>query len=205
MLIVISSELTLFRNGGNKDSWVKPLECRLEPLKVWVPPVYSFSKEGRLDKVADIRLFKESSLFFFKLSHYNVDIFSIEKGAGNKSVALDHTVEGITCAISIWARIVFLIFAFVGRLFCIEILIDHCSPSLDLNILSFTFLLFFATHLLEFYDDLFELIEGPIVKVVASLFGLENVLLKLLGIVVFLNDLLEEELLFIFLVVHWYD
>jgi len=95
-----------------------------------------------------------------------------------------------------------LIFAFVDRLLCLKVLIYDCSSSFDLDILSLTLLFFLAAHLLKLVDNFLELFERPIVEIITSFFCLEDVLLELLGIVVFLNDLLKEELLFVFLVIH---
>ena len=50
-----------------------------------------------------------------------------------------------------------------------------------------------------------ELVEVPVVQIISSGFGLENVLLKLLRIVVFLDDFLKKILLLVLLcVVHKY-
>lgn len=201
MFIIISSELTFFGNWRNRNPRMKPLKSSLKPLKIWISPINCFVKERCLNIVADIRLFKESSFFLFKFCYYDIHIFCIEKRTRSKSVTLDNTVERIISDWSIRPRVWLLIFTFVGRLFCIKVLVNYCLSSLDLNTLSFILWLLFVTHLLKFLYCLFELLERPVIKVIASFFCLEDVLLKLLRIIVFLNDLLEEVLLFIFLAI----
>jgi hypothetical protein len=53
---------------------------------------------------------------------------------------------------------------------------------------------------LELAHCLFELGEGPALEVVSAFFGGGEVLLELFGIVVFLDDFLEEVLLLLLLV-----
>ena len=62
--------------------------------------------------------------------------------------------------------------------------------SLQRNI--FEVLWFLVAHPLELSHYLLELIQGPVVKVFTIRFRLDDVLLKLLRIIVFLDDLLEQ-------------
>ena len=58
----------------------------------------------------------------------------------------------------------------------------------------------FFERFLELFDNVLEIIDGPILQIVSSLLCPSEIFLKLLRIVVFFDDLLEEIVLLFLLV-----
>lgn len=208
MLVIVSAELPLLGDWRDRHTWMQPLENILEPLKIWVPPFDCLSEDGRMDEIAHVGLFEHSSLFLFELGHTGLRILGTDKSSGRKLDALNLFVEDLTIAL-----VIDFLKSFYSLWFCRALIkffrfkkfFDHrISMSVLLQLLLLLVLLplpsTFLELFLELFDDVLEITDGPILKIIASFLCLREVFLELLRIIVLFDDLLEEIVLLFFLV-----
>ena len=208
MLVVVSTELTLLCDRRDRHSGMQPLKNILEPLKIWVPPFHCLSEEGRVDEIAHVRLFEHPALLLFELGHTGLRILGAGKSIWRKLDAFNLFVEDLIIALvidflkgfySLWfcrALIKFLRFKKLldHRIF-MRVLLELLPLLVLLPLLST-----FFERFLELFDNVLEIIDGPILQIVSSLLCPSEIFLELLRIVVFFDDLLEEIVLLFLLV-----
>jgi hypothetical protein len=161
MLIIISSELTLFGNRRNRNTRMKCFKCSFKPLKIWVPSINCFTQRLSMDVVADIRLFENSSFLFVKFDDWNIDIFSCKKRTSLTIITLNDMIEYTTCTVSLCLCRP-LISRPIGRtILRFYEVFDKGLSSLSLLIFFLIIFRLFIELFLEILDDLCQLLETP--------------------------------------------
>ena len=163
MLVIISSVLTFFGNWWYWNAWMQHLKWCFEPFEIRVPPFYSFSERRGMNVGANVRLLEDSSFFFVKFSHLNIDLFHVHKRTWIYLCTFDWITEIITCAILRFIEWTILIFWFHWGLLKIKVVLNLTLSSVLLFIWFFTTFWIFAVLFLKFNHNLLELVEIPVV------------------------------------------
>ena len=208
MFVIISSVLTFFCYWRNWHSRMQHLQGSFQPLEIRISSFNSLWKKRRMNVVANVWLLKNPSLFFLKFVNMDINILSINQRTWTSFLTLNCVVKHITSCILI-GHCHFFVFWFCRCLLILKVIIELVLFSLELGtffllaLLALSFIL--AISLLELSDYLLELFVSPVVKVIATGFRLEDVLLELLWVIVFLDNLVVKELLLVFLgILHQY-
>ena len=185
---------------------MQPLQHIFQPLKIRISSFDCLAEDGSVDVVGHIGLFEHAALSLLELCQCGLWILGGVEGGGCLWLAFYFLQKDLVCALvvdlleDLWST---LHYAFV--LICLQKVFDngvlfYIGPVLFLFFLFLPLLVAFLELSLKLPHCLFELGQWPILKIVSAFFGGGEVFLKLLWIVIFLDDFLEEVLLLFLLV-----